>query len=262
MPCFCRAFFYRQFYTNLPFCNFNFHMPVTLTIIRYKKTLIPFAFFAMAIHRLPLWLNKGISFYKLMGSGKNGTFDKIPDLQQWAILTVQDNIHIESSENILKELYGSFIDGWYQFFKCETFTLLLDPIEGHGTWDSKKVFGDLPAKTAYEGKIAVLTRATIRVKKLKYFWANVAPVASMMSTAPGFLFSAGIGEVPWIKQATFSIWESKLDMKNFAYGTNAHASVIQKTRTEKWYSEDMFTRFKIISTHGTLRNKSSLQIIR
>ncbi|MEO5944942.1 MAG: spheroidene monooxygenase, partial [Ferruginibacter sp.] len=66
-------------------------MQVSLTIIRYRKIFVPFAFFAMAIFRLPLWLNKNISFYKLMGSGKNGTFDKTPDLQQWAILTVQQN---------------------------------------------------------------------------------------------------------------------------------------------------------------------------
>ena len=45
-------------------------MIVSLTIIRYKKIFIPFALLAMASHRLPLWLNKEISVYKLMGSGK------------------------------------------------------------------------------------------------------------------------------------------------------------------------------------------------
>lgn len=233
-------------------------MPATLTIIRYRKIFIPFAFVAMAIHRLPLWMNKNISFYKLMGCGRNGTFDKVPDLQQWAILTVQNSLPNEDTRLSIVQLYGRFINGWFRFFNCETFSLLLEPIEGHGTWDGRKVFGELPAKSGYEGQIAVLTRATIRISKLKYFWANVAPVASQMNEATGFLFSAGIGEIPWLKQATFSIWNSKDDMKNFAYGMKQHAEVIQKTRQQNWYSEDMFTRFIITKSFGTIRNYNPL----
>lgn len=82
------------------------------------------------------------------------------------------------------------------FFKCETCTFLLEPIEGHGLWDGKKVFGDLPVKTEYEGLIAVLTRATIRINKLKYFWQNVAPIADKMGTANGFLFPLVLAKSP------------------------------------------------------------------
>ncbi|MEP6712328.1 MAG: spheroidene monooxygenase [Ferruginibacter sp.] len=235
-------------------------MQVFLTIIRYRKIYIPFAIFAMAIHRLPLLFNRNISFFKLMGSGKNGTFDKTPDLQQWAILSVQSSkLNVESFDNNVasfhKNLYGSFITKWFSFFGCETFTLLLQPIEGHGTWDGKKVFGELPPKTEYEGMIAILTRATIRVNKLKYFWQNVAAVANRMAGSKGFITSFGIGEIPWIKQATFSIWQSKEDMKAFAYGMKAHADVIQKTRQQQWYSEDMFTRFKITGSIGTIKGE-------
>lgn len=220
-------------------------MHVTLTIIKYPNKFIPFAFFAMAIHRFPLWLNKNISFYKLMGTGKNGTFDKKPDLNQWAIMAAYKT---EITDTNIEKLYGKFISKWLSVFKCTVHTHLLEPIEGHGTWDSKKPFGNLPPKSDFEGKIAVITRATIRLSKLKFFWENVAPIAVKMSTAKGFITSYGVGEIPWIKQATFSIWDSKEDMKNFAYGMKEHAEVIKKTRQQKWYSEDMFTRFRIIST--------------
>ena len=218
-------------------------MRVTLTVIKYPAHFIPFAFFAMAIHRLPLMLHKNISFYKLMGTGKNGTFDKTPDLKQWAIMAAYKN---DIGNALIENLYGSFIQKWLSFFNCTTITYILQPIESHGTWDGKKPFGNLPAKSDYEGKIAVITRATIRLNKLKYFWQNVAPIANKMSTAKGFLKSYGVGEIPWVKQATFSIWQSKEDMKNFAYGMKEHAEVIQKTRKEKWYSEDMFTRFRVV----------------
>ena len=235
------------------FCNLHFflidialsckQMIVSLTIIKYKKRFIPFAFLAMAFFRIVFWIRKQHTFFKLMGCGKNGTFDKIPDLQQWAIMADHEN-----TDANIEKLYGSFIAKWISFFGCTTTIHILEPIESHGLWDGKKMFGILPAKSDYEGRVAILTRATIRLNKLKFFWQNVAPVAAMMVTAKGFETSYGVGEIPWIKQATFSIWESKQAMKDFAYGSKTHAEVIKKTRQQDWYSEDMFTRFKIINT--------------
>ena len=242
-------------------------MQVSLAIIRYPKLFIPFAFFAMAIHRLPLWRNKKISFYKLLGCGKNGTFDKVPDLQQWGILTVR-SLRFEvrgwkssnlDSNLLIRELYGSFIANWFRFFKCETYTILLEPVEGHGLWDGKEVFGNLPKSSPHIGPVAILTRATIRFNKFKYFWQHVAAVAGKMKVAKGFITSLGIGEVPWLKQGTFSTWESKEDMLAFAYGMKEHTDVIKKTREQQWYSEEMFVRFKIMGKTGTIRGKNPLK---
>ena len=235
-------------------------MQVTLTIIRYKSWSIPFAFIAMAIFRIPLSLNRNISFYKLMGCGKNGTFDKKPDLNQWAILTVRPSRENNDLPLLsVKNYYGNFIHFWLQAFRCEVYTLLLTPLEGHGLWDKKKVMGDFFPKQTHVGPIATLTRATIRLNRLSHFWKHVAPVASQMDKAPGYITSVGIGEVPWIKQATFSIWKSAEDMKAFAYGMQAHKEVIKKTRQEKWYSEDMFVRFKITDRTGTWKGKDPLE---
>jgi len=236
-------------------------MIATLTIFRYRKRFIPFALLSMMLFRLPLWLSKKISFYKLLGSGKNGTFDKRPDWQQWGILAVSSGqLAVGSMEpskseqlSLYREIYGSFIAGWMSLFGCEAWTIFLEPIEGHGKWDGKKVFGELAVQTEYDGKIAVLTRATIRLSRLKNFWANVNSVASQMAGAKGLISSLGIGEMPWIKQATFSIWENKAAMKAFAYQMKEHQEVIRKTRAEKWYSEDMFVRFRIIKSIGTIR---------
>lgn len=236
-------------------------MLVSLTIVRYPRKYIYFAIMAMAVHHFPLWFNKNISFYKLMGCGKNGTFDKHPDWQQWGILAVHDKIKsndhlIDNSINI--NLYGSFINYWIQFFKCETWTILLEPIEGHGKWDGKEPFGTIAKQTTYEGMIATLTRATIRLSKLKAFWQNVSAAANEMAGAKGFITSVGIGEIPYIKQATFSIWESKDAMKAFAYQMHQHTAIIRKTRKENWYSEDMFVRFKPIKTYGTIKGTDPL----
>jgi len=238
-------------------------MLVTLTIIRYPKKFIPFAFMAMAIHRLPFWLNKKISFYKLMGCGKNGTFDIHPDWQQWGILAVH-NTENKSIENLQQlspslNLYGLFISKWLNLFNCETWTVFLKPIEGHGKWDKKEPFGTLPKQSTHKGMVATLTRATIRLNKLKSFWQNVGAVATQMEGAKGFVTSIGIGEMPFIKQATFSIWQSKEAMKDFAYKMHEHKEVIQKTRKENWYSEDMFVRFSPLKSVGTIKGKNPLE---
>lgn len=215
-------------------------------------------FLSMALFRLPLFVKSKISFWKLLGCGKKGTFDVYPDWRQWGVLTVQPIKEI-TAININKTLYGSFINSWWKFFGCEVYTILLEPIEGYGKWNGREVFGKLTKQQDYEGKIAVLTRATIRLSRLKNFWQHVDAVANKMHSADGLITSVGIGEMPWIRQATFSIWESKEQMKNFAYKMHEHANVIKKTREEKWYREDMFVRFKPLASFGTLNGNDPLK---
>ncbi|MBG9377018.1 DUF3291 domain-containing protein [Panacibacter sp. DH6] len=210
----------------------------------------------MALFRLPLLMKSRIRFCKLLGCGKNGTFDIHPDWRQWGIITMQPVATGATVTN--RVLYGGFISGWWHFFKCEVYTMLLEPLEGHGKWNGEEVFGQLPRQSGYEGKIAVLTRATIRLSRLKNFWKNVDGVAAKMHRADGFITSVGIGEMPWIRQATFSIWQSKTQMKNFAYKMHEHADVIKKTHKEKWYSEDMFVRFRPLASFGTLHGADPL----
>lgn len=234
-------------------------MYAILTIARYKKRFIYFALVAMALHRLPLLFNRKIRFYKTLGCGRDGTFSKLPEWQQWGLLVVRNEEDFSQINNFsnshqpLKHYYGSFIAGWWKFFGCETWTVVLQPIEGHGTWNGKEAFGPLPSKSEYEGMIAVLTRATIHRKKLARFHEHVEAVSNDMRKADGFMFSVGIGESPRLRQATFSIWQSKEQMKQFAYKMKDHADVIQKTRKEKWYSEDMFVRFRVLHTWGTIK---------
>jgi heme-degrading monooxygenase HmoA len=223
-------------------------MLVSLTIVRYPKYFIPFAFLSMAVFHIPLFFKKGLQFYKLLGCGKNGTFDIHPDYQQWALMAVW------GSENDFKKFKEkSFVSKWWKVFATEQWTMLCEPYESHGKWDGKEPFGKPSPDRNYAGPIAVLTRATIRLSKLKGFWKNVPLVASSMNHAQGFITSVGIGEMPFIRQATFSVWDSLNDVKKFAYRQREHAEVIKKTHAEGWYSEELFARFVPIKTFGTIK---------
>lgn len=183
-----------------------------------------------------------------MGCGKNGTFDIHPDYQQWAFMAVWDN------ENDFKKFQEkSFVSKWWKVFSEEQWTMLCVPYESHGKWDSKEPFGKPSPDRNYAGPIAVLTRATIRLSKLKGFWKNVPLVASSMNHAQGFITSVGIGEMPFVRQATFSVWESLDDVKKFAYRQREHAEVIKKTHAEGWYSEELFARFVPLKTFGSIK---------
>ena len=225
-------------------------MIVTITIVRYKPLLVPFAVLAMALHRIPLALDKKCSFWKLMGCGRNGTFDLNPDWQQWALLAVWN-----SKEDFEK---SSLIHAWWNIFTYEKWTIFAEPIVSHGKWDNKEPFGRPATNNPIDGPIGVLTRATIRLSKLKGFWSNVKPVASLMDSSPGYITSVGIGEAPFFRQATFSIWQDTASMKAFAYSSKEHSEVIKKTRQENWYSEELFARFRIESSTGTLNGINPL----
>jgi heme-degrading monooxygenase HmoA len=226
-------------------------MIVSLAIVRYRKALVPFALLAMAVHRLPMWLQQGCTFWKLLGSGRNGTFDLQPDWQQWGLLAVW-----ESSEDYERFKQKSFVSKWWKLLGNEQWTVLCQPMQSHGKWDGREPFGKPDLKMA-GGPIAVLTRATIKMSRLKNFWSHVDEVAELMVKAPGYITSIGVGEAPVYRQATFSVWESMEHMKAFAYG-GKHAEVIKKTRSEGWYSEELFARFAIIESSGTINGKDPL----
>lgn len=228
-------------------------MMVSLTIVRYRKALIPFALLAMAVHRLPMMFQHGCTFWKFLGSGRNGTFDLQPDWRQWGLLAVwkQEDDYNQFSTS-------SFVTKWWRLLGAESWTVLCQPLQSHGKWDGEEPFGK-PADAIPKGPVAVLTRATIKISRLKNFWSHVDEVADLMTQAPGYITSIGVGEAPVYRQATFSVWESFDAMKAFAYGSKQHAEVIKKTRSEGWYSEELFARFAIIKSTGTLNGTDPLK---
>jgi hypothetical protein len=236
-----------------------------LTLARYPtRHAIP-ALHSMPAFRLPLISNKKISFFKLLGCGRSGSFDIHPDWQQYGIFSVSDSRDIfpfdhDRYETWKQEYYGKFINGWWTFFGCETWTIILEPILSHGSWGGKEPFihdlqnRDLGGRGfGGETAVAVLTRATIRLSKARDFWKNVKPVQTQMAHAEGLMFSVGIGEMPFLRQATFSVWEDAEKMKKFAYSMQQHRDVIAKTRSRDWYSEEMFTRFRPLGKAGSLK---------
>jgi hypothetical protein len=237
-------------------------MHATLTVFRFPRLGWLLGFWAMALFRIPLSLNRRFAFSRLMGSGRNGSFDIQPDLAQWAVICFQkdppDTAGMRAdAEAWRKSHYGGFISGYWRLFRCETWSIALEVVSGHGTWDGRALAESLPARIRPEEDrpIAVLTRATIRLTRLRHFWSNVPPVSREFFGTEGVRLSVGIGEAPLFRQATFSLWDSEARMREFAYRSSAHRDVISRTRKERWYTEEMFLRFHPMEAAGTVKGR-------
>lgn len=239
-------------------------MYVYLTVVEYRRRYILLAIWSMALFHLFLRRRPSIMAYELLGTGRSGTFDLWPNWRQWAILHFSPELlhpaKPEAINDVHQRLYGPRIAWWWRTFAPKAWTICLELVEGHGSWN-----GFTPPKPGAtplspDEPMAVLTRATIRWRKLSAFWSRAKLVSATMNGARGLRHSIGIGEVPVIKQATFSIWESSEAMKAFAYQRTEHRDVVRDSRKLRWYSEEMFLRMRPVYQLGTITNANGIPV--
>lgn len=190
----------------------------------------------------------GLRFAKMLGSGAGKGFSIWPNFGVYALLAVWDD------EDAARDFFA--LHSWFQPFKERAAyqTFFLRVIKAHGAWDGQNPF-EPAAEMDPDKPIAVLTRATIARKHLWRFWSYVPPVsASIQRHQKDLLLAIGIGELPLIQQATFSIWKNAKAMMEYAYQSQHHKGVVRKTRELGWYSEELFARFQPYSFEGNLEN--------
>jgi heme-degrading monooxygenase HmoA len=212
----------------------------TLTIFHFRGRQRLWAFMQMGQARPLLKKLPGLRFYKLLGSGRVKVFSLRPDWSRYAFLGVWESE--QAARDFLEN--SAFMRRYRAKADCPA-SVILRTISAHGKWNGQNPF--LPAGATYTaGPVAALTRATIRPVRLAAFWRQAGRVNESFDGAAGLLSSIGIGEAPFIRQATFSTWESLDDLKQFAYGEKVHRQTIQRVRQEGWYSEELFARFAIV----------------
>lgn len=189
------------------------------------------------LHRVP-----GLAWGRLLGSGVD--FGLTPNLRRYALLA--DWTDAAAARTFLETdplLARWHARGW------RWRTTWLEPVQAHGTWDGAEPFRPAPGTASLrdEEPVAVLTRAAIRWRRLAAFWRAVPAASRAIQGAAGLRFSGGFGELPVIRQATVSIWDSVGQMKQYAYRAPAHQAVIKRTRAEGWYAEELFARFRVVA---------------
>ena len=185
----------------------------------------------------------GLSFFKFLGTGGGSGFSLQPDFSTYAFLGVWEKATQYHDFAASHPVFCA-----YREKTAHIRTLLLQPVYSHGKWSGVNPFQlATPVAPQNNRKAVVITRATLRWQRLRSFWRAVPHASAAIAKAKGVDYYKGIGEWPYVQQATLSIWDNFDSVKAFAYQTEAHAKIVRQTRREQWYKEDLFSRFELLS---------------
>jgi len=190
----------------------------------------------------------GLRFAKVLGSGYEGGFGLRPSSSRQGLFTV---FHTARAAQDFVE--RSEILAAYRERTRELCTVELLCWSCRGSWDGTSL--DIVAKTPQGHQpIAALTRASIHVRKASAFWQHATPSQNALGDVPGIQLAVGLGEAPFLRQATFTIWDSVAAMDAYAR-TGPHLQAIQSAAQQQYFSESMFARFILRRIQGQWKDK-------
>ncbi|MEM7131096.1 MAG: DUF3291 domain-containing protein [Chloroflexota bacterium] len=231
------------------------HSVSTVTFFRFDTFFQrAWAFGQMQFAHSHLQRVDGLQFYKLMGSGNESGFSIFPDWGVYALLAVWENEAAAERFFQTASICQRYTDN-----SSEQWTLFLKTSQSKGLWSGNSPFHPMADLDEANRYVAVITRATIRWRRMLSFWWYV-PTSQrpIQAGCQGLIFTKGIGDVPLVQMATFSLWQSFDDLKRFAYQSKEHRLAIQKTHQLGWYSEELFARFQPYRSFGTWNGRQPL----
>jgi hypothetical protein len=219
---------------------------------RVPSTGAPAAVWRVAADRRRLASTPGLAFWKLLGTGR--TFDpRDADPTTWALLAVWE--HPGALADFERR---SPVAGAWRRLAVERWRVDLACLQARGEWSRRAPFGE-PASAEWDGPVAAVTRARLRLRRMAAFWRAVPPVTRDLPARAGLRYALGIGEAPVGVQGTFSVWASASDLRDFAYRGDAHRRVIHQTAEMGWYAEELFARFAVLQSTGTIAGRDPLE---
>ena len=190
----------------------------------------------------------GLVMSKVMGSGDGGGFGLKPSSSRQALFCLFADE--DSADTFLKSPLAQAYEQRSQEF-CSA---KLRAYSCKGTWSGQAVAVTASAPESGSGPIATLTRASIRPMSALRFWRMQPASEVSLDAASGCLLATGVGEAPFFRQATFSLWANTAAMDAYAR-TGAHLAAIRAAHEGAFFSESMFARFVPISLTGNWRGR-------
>lgn len=207
----------------------------------------------LAADRARLARVKGLRFSRLLGTGAGDDTAPSADLRRSALFAVwSDEADLDAFVD-----HHPIARRWRR--AAEQWHVRLLAAGGHGAWGGVPVLDLIDTANAAGGDpVAVVTRARLHRGAVVPFARVGRGVAGEVHRADGLLGVVGIGEVPFGRLGTFSVWRSGADADRFVRDMPVHRDVVRRARTEGWYGEELFARFVPIDSWGSWRGADPL----
>lgn len=226
----------------------------TLHLFGVPTAAAPVALARMALDRRHLARQPGLRFFKLLGTGTGETFTlRDADHRRWGLFAVWDGPGALAAFEA-----GSRPAVVWDRISVERWRGDLVLLRSRGRWSGRSPFDGVATSQDGGGPVAALTRARIAVASSRAFWRAVPPVSADLHRSAGVLLAVGVGEAPFGLQGTFSLWRSSQDLAAYAYRGAPHRRAIAETAARRWYAEELFARFEVIGSHGTVGGRDPL----
>ncbi|MFM7698126.1 MAG: hypothetical protein ACKO5X_05770 [Limnohabitans sp.] len=192
----------------------------------------------------------GMVFTKVMGSGHEGGFVLRPSATHQGLVCMFENAE-QADEFIDSASVKAYAERAKSFF-----ITALAVTSARGSWDGRsweatpedRLGKYLHTNTLDAGMVA-LTRASIRPAKAVAFWRYAPGAQDDLKHAPGCELAMGLGEVPLVRQCTFSLWKNTQSMMDYAH-TGAHQQAIAAAYKNDFFSESLFVRMRVLRREG------------
>jgi hypothetical protein len=216
---------------------------VTVHVWRIAPQRVPFALAAAALDPHRVRSLAKARFAKLLGTSTSFGL-RSADLTRWVLLVSWTSV------DAARAFAESAVVRRWRARARESWSAELLPLASRGRWSRRSPFEGAAAD--WDGPVAALTHARLAPRHAVTFWRAVPPVAADLQHRSGLRAAFGIGEVPLGVQGTFSLWRDAAALEEFAYRGQPHRAAIRQTAVRRWYAEELFARFGVLSSTGRL----------
>jgi hypothetical protein len=168
------------------------------------------------------------------------------------ITAFEDDRHLDdflANHPVAKRLSG----GWH---------VRLDPLRVSGVWSDLPDLSRREVAIDPQEPVAVLTLGRLQASRVLPFRRVSAAAEVRALAAPGLLAATGLARPPHLV-ATFSLWQTAAQMREYAYGRNApeHMNAVRADKGRPFHHESAFLRFRPYAAHGDWDGRNPLALI-
>jgi hypothetical protein len=201
---------------------------------------------ALALDRFRHRRTSGLVFLRVLGTGRGASTAPGTQWGRTALFGVfEDDASADRFITKLREQPG-LVESWH---------VKMHGAGGHGSWRGRAIPTMLARiespETRPDAPVAMITRADVRARSWSTFARAARVVDRELHQSDGLLAVVGIGEAPILRLGTFSLWRDRAALTEFAHRRPEHQQVVARTRSERWYGEEMFARFAPYWSSGT-----------